>query len=186
MGYDGCGSADRGPASACRDARAVQKEGGLRLLSIRPYAEADFDIVTSIHWLSSWQSTHVAAPPTLVELRERWPQELAKGWIVHVATVGSEVVGFVAFCGDVLELLFIAPDYQGRGFGKRLLDFAKIQMSDGFHLTTPLQSRAGRFYEREGLRRGEITAHQLFGYPEIRYDWRPQFQNASLPQIPVT
>ncbi|HTW35435.1 MAG TPA: GNAT family N-acetyltransferase [Rhizomicrobium sp.] len=161
------------PVSYGNDAPNSEGKGGLKLLSIRPYVEADFNIVTSIHWLSSWQSTHVAAPLTLVELRERWPQELAKGWIVHVATVGSEVVGFVAFCGDVLELLFVAPDYQCRGIGKRLLDFAKNQMSDGFHLTTPLQSRAGRFYEREGLRRGEITAHQRFGYPEIRYDWSP-------------
>ena len=64
-------------------------------ISIRPYMDSDFDAVTSI-WFSSWQSTGVHAPVTLSELRERWPQELAKGWTVHVATAGPDVIGFLA------------------------------------------------------------------------------------------
>ncbi|HWE06229.1 MAG TPA: GNAT family N-acetyltransferase [Rhizomicrobium sp.] len=141
-------------------------------IAIRSYADSDSDAVTSI-WLSSWQSTGVPAPVTLSELRERWPQELAKGWVVHVATVGPDVVGFLALHEDKTEQLFVAPGMQGQGIGKRLLDFAKAARPNGFHLTTALESRAGRFYEREGLTRGETTAHARFGHPIVRYDWRP-------------
>ncbi len=116
---------------------------------IRPYADADFAAVTAI-WLSSWQSTGVPSPVTLDDLRQRWPQELAKGWVVHVATEDAQIVGFIVWQGDHLEQLFIAPTRQNRGIGKALLDFAKQQIP-AFHLTTAAQSRAGRFYLREGL-----------------------------------
>jgi GNAT superfamily N-acetyltransferase len=139
---------------------------------IRPYVDSDFDLVTSI-WLGSWQSTGIPSPVTLDELRERWPQELTKGWIVHVATIEPELVGFLALHRDRLEQLFVAPDHQGRGVGKQLLDLAKRQMPSGFHLTTGLQSRAGRFYEREGLSRGEESVHPRFGHEIVRFDWRP-------------
>ncbi len=139
---------------------------------IRPYVDSDFDLITSI-WLRSWQSTGIPSPVTLDELRERWPQELTRGWIVHVATIEPEIVGFLAHHRDKLEQLFVAPDYQGRGFGKQLLDLAKKQMPSGFHLTTALQSRAGRFFEREGLSRSEESVHPRFGHKIIQFYWGP-------------
>jgi GNAT superfamily N-acetyltransferase len=141
-------------------------------ISIRPYTESDFEDVTSI-WRSSWQSTGIPAPITLDDLRERWPQELAKGWIVHVAVAADRVVGFVAVHGDKLEQLFVVPDRQCCGIGKQLLDFAKKQMPTGFHLTTALESRAPRFYEREGLLRGDQSTHEKLGHQIVRYEWPP-------------
>ena len=142
----------------------------MRKISIRSYSDADFDAVTSI-WLGSWQSTGIPAPVTLADLRARWPKKLAQGWVVFVATVGPEVVGFLAYRHDKLEQLFIAPPHQSRGIGKQLLDFAKSRMPSGFHLTTALQSRAGRFYEREGLERGLTSTHRL-GHAEVEFHWR--------------
>lgn len=141
-------------------------------MEIRPYREQDFGAVTAI-WLASWQSTGVDAPVTLAELRERWPQELAKGWTVHVAATGEEVVGFMGHKPGTLEQLFIAPAHQSKGFGKRLLDFAKQQMPEGFALDTAFKSRAPAFYDREGLRRGERSIHPRFGHEVITYYWRP-------------
>lgn len=61
-------------------------------ISIRPYKFSDYEIVTSI-WLKSWQSTGIPAPVKLDDLRQRWPQELAKGWVVHVAVAEDRIVG---------------------------------------------------------------------------------------------
>jgi GNAT superfamily N-acetyltransferase len=72
-----------------------------------------------------------------------------------------------------LEQLFVAPGAQNNGIGKRLLDFAKAKLPGGFHLTTALASRAGRFYEREGLIRGETSVNPRFGHAEVRFDWVP-------------
>jgi GNAT superfamily N-acetyltransferase len=150
----------------------MTRELGVAEIEIRPYKETDSDAVTAI-WLSGWQSTGVDAPVSLVELRERWPQELAKGWTVHVAFVGSEIVGFIGYKSGTLEQLFVAPAHQSKGIGKRLLDFAKGQMPDGFQLRTALRTRAPAFYDREGLKRGETGIHPRMGHEVITYYWQP-------------
>ncbi len=138
---------------------------------IRPYAPTDFDAVTAI-WLDSWRSTGVPSPVTLEELRERWPKELAKGWAVNVAVRASDVTGFIAIHDDCIEQLFIAPEHQGQGVGKQLLDYAKVQRPGGFHLTTARDSRSCNFYEREGLIPGIEATHPKFGHQVIEYCWR--------------
>jgi putative acetyltransferase len=138
---------------------------------LQPYTDTHFHAVTEI-WLESWRSTGISSPVTLDELRERWPNELSKGWVVTVATQGLDIVGFMAIHGGQIEQLFIAPEHQSQGIGKRLLDHAKKQIPEGFHLTTALCSRAGQFYEREGLTPGLETTHPRFGHRVIEYWWR--------------
>jgi GNAT superfamily N-acetyltransferase len=147
---------------------------------IRPYAEADFDAVTGV-WFTSWESIGIGLPePSLqTELRERFPREIAGGWSVYVAATGVEIVAFLALQGNRLQQLFVAPSMQGNGVGKHLLDFVKAQRPGGFYLTTPTEGRAARFYEREGLKRGEVSIHPRFGHEVVRYDWYPSFQDAS-------
>jgi ribosomal protein S18 acetylase RimI-like enzyme len=144
--------------------------------SIRPYQKSDLEIVASI-WVESWKSNGVSTAVggvTRDYLRERLPQEITGGWSVHVALCGLNVTGFVAFHADHLQQLFIAPAFQSRGIGKALLNFAKRQMPDGFWLTTAVENtNACRFYEREGLIRGEIDIHKRLGHPIVRYDWSP-------------
>ena len=155
-----------------RTPRRCDRAGGVMDIAIRPYADQDFDDVTAL-WLRSWRSTRVPGRITLKDLRERWPSELADGWIVHVAVSDQKILGFLAHREDRLEQLFIAPDSQGRGIGKQLLDFAKAQMPGGFRLHTAAQSWAGRFYEREGLLRGRTRTHRRFGHDIVDYAWRP-------------
>ncbi|HEX7855005.1 MAG TPA: GNAT family N-acetyltransferase [Sphingobium sp.] len=110
---------------------------------IRPYCDADIDAVTVI-WLDSWRSTGISSSATLEELRERWPTELAKGWVVDVAVHGSDITGFIAIHENCIEQLFIAPVFQGQRIGKLLLDHAKIKIPAGFHLTTARDSADAR------------------------------------------
>jgi ribosomal protein S18 acetylase RimI-like enzyme len=144
-------------------------------MKIRPYEASDLDVVVKI-WFESWKSIGIkqAGSITREHLRERLPQEIAGGWSVHVAIAGGDIAGFVAFQADHLQQLFIAPAFQGRGIGKSLLNFAKQQMPAGFRLATAVENtRACRFYEREGLMRGEISTHKRLGHPIVRYDWTP-------------
>jgi GNAT superfamily N-acetyltransferase len=143
-------------------------------ISIRPYRETDLDPLVLL-WLESWKSTGIPASATvpLAELRARLPQEIAGGWAVHVASLGDEIVGFLALRHEQLDQLFIAPTRQNEGIGKQLLDFVKQERPRGFWLTTAADSRAPRFYDREGLVRGETGRHSRFGHLMVRYDWRP-------------
>jgi GNAT superfamily N-acetyltransferase len=97
---------------------------------------------------------------------------MTAGWQVHVARDGVQPVGFVALKADTVDQLFIAPSWQGRGIGKRLLDLAKAKLPGGFSLTTAVLGQAEAFYRREGLVRGETGLHR-FGHEIVRYDWRP-------------
>ena len=157
-------------------------------LLIRPYAEGDFDPVTKL-WLDSFQSSGlaVAASVDLESLRARWI-EIAGGWTVHVAVShpiqesGDLIAGFAALArNDELSQLFVAPDFQGRGVGKQLLDFVKGLRPWGFWLTTAVDNAAGRrFYEREGLVEGPLSISARLGHQLIRYDWRPDHRGASI------
>jgi GNAT superfamily N-acetyltransferase len=146
-------------------------------ISIRPYTEADFAAVTTV-WFESWESVGIAVPVSSLksEMCERFLREVAGNWSVYVATVNTDVAGFVALQEDRLQQLFVAPKMQNRGVGKQLLDFVKAQRPAGFWLTTPTEGRAVRFYEREGFRRGDVTMHPRFGHEVVRYDWCPDFR----------
>ena len=86
-------------------------------IAIRDYRRSDRDVVADV-WLRSWQSTGIDVPVALNELRSRLPEGLTRGWIVHVATIDGEIVGFVALCTGKLEQLCVAPEWQRRGVGK--------------------------------------------------------------------
>jgi len=140
-------------------------------LSIAPYADSDFEAVTAV-WFDSASTMGVPMPVTLGDLRERWPKEIASGWEVHVAMWDAIIVAFIALSPGKVDQLFVAPSKQGLGIGKQLFDLAKRRFPDGFYLTTAVLGRAQKFYECEGLVRGEVSLHR-FGHEIVRYDWRP-------------
>jgi len=141
-------------------------------LTIRPYRTADFDAVTLLRW-NSWKSTGLvlAEAEDLSFVREMVSQKITCGSHIHVVIAAAELVGFVAFYDNKVQQLFTTPTMQGNGIGKQILDFVKTQRPAGFWLTSLVENgRANRFYEREGLKRGETSLHHRYG-PIVRYDW---------------
>ena len=141
-------------------------------ISIGPYSDADFESVTQV-WFDSASSMGIPMPVTLNDLRARWPNEIAGGWAISVAKAANIPIGFMALKGNKLDQLFIVPDYQGRGIGKRFVDIAKSKFPEGLFVTGAIPGRSTKFYEREGFKRGEIS-QDFFGRKMVRYDWRPQ------------
>lgn len=103
------------------------------------------------------------------------------GWIVErhetwVAEEAGRIVGFAGLGAEMLDHLYVDPDWQGRGFGTLLLDHAKQQCPDGFQFWVfQKNDGARRFYERHGCRLVELTdgAGNMEKEPDARYDWRP-------------
>jgi len=85
--------------------------------------------------------------------------ESGKGWLCEI---DGEVVGFsVASLEDAsIWALFVKPSYEGRGIGKRLLrlatDWLFAMNATSIVLSTDAHTRADRFYEKQGWRRGEL------------------------------
>jgi ribosomal protein S18 acetylase RimI-like enzyme len=114
------------------------------------------------------------------------PDEEVRRWIsevllvtseVWVATQGGDVVGMMALSDDMIEQLYVAPAWTGRGIGTRLMTMAKERRPDGLDLYTfQANARARRFYERHGfvvIRLGDGSGNEE-GQPDVRYAWLPR------------
>ncbi len=108
----------------------------------------------------------------------RWiGEELIPGeetWLAESA--GGPIVGFMALGDGMLEQLYVAPGWTGRGIGGRLVGLAKERRPAGFDLYTfQVNVGARRFYERHGLvvvALGDGSGNEE-GQPDVRYAWRP-------------
>ncbi len=71
---------------------------------------------------------------------------------VRVAAAGTRLLGFTAVNGDWLEQLWVSPEDQGRGVGRRLL--VDAQQASGGHLALHVftrNERARQFYAATGF-----------------------------------
>ena len=107
----------------------------------------------------SWQESHRAfCSPEFIALHT--PQH-QKAYLQDKINYGSRVfmltgkrpVGIVSVTGNLIEDLYILPDYQNRGFGTSLLRFA-ITQCDGIPALWILENNQGaeKLYRREGFR----------------------------------
>jgi ribosomal protein S18 acetylase RimI-like enzyme len=101
---------------------------------------------------------------------------------VLVAEVNQLVVGFIALEGDHVDHLYIAPSYQGRGIGDKLLAMAKESHPDGLTLWTfQRNARARQFYEARSFVAAEFTdgSDNEEREPDALYTWLPSAPSSS-------
>lgn len=110
------------------------------------------------------------------EMYESYLGEAGKGWLCEE---GGEVVGFSVASSrdDSIWALFVRPTHEGRGVGKRLLrmacDWLFARGAASVTLSTAEHTRADRFYERQGWRRGETRPDGEVCYALDRAARRP-------------
>lgn len=149
---------------------------------LRPGLAADAPALARIH--------HAARQQALPGLIEPWSEAEVARWLADVLIARHQVrvavaagagdlplgyLGFDAGEGQVLHL-YIAPDWQRRGLGSRLIEQAKAASPCGLSLFVFRRNHgARRFYERHGFRatiRREAAANEE-GEPDVRYVWTP-------------
>ena len=106
--------------------------------------------------MDSWVSTGLedASNFLLAKLRARVPIEIEKGWSLYVADDNGTLAAMLALHlpDRYLDQLFVAPEYQGNGLGRRLLAFTRQQLPDEIWLRCVRENeKAWRWYEREGF-----------------------------------
>ena len=122
---------------------------------IRPAIAGEYDSIARI-WMESWVSTglDMASDSLLEKLRTRIRREIDGGWSLFVAEDGGRLVAMLAIHlpRKYLDQLFVAPEYQGRSIGRRLLAFTRTKLPDEICLRSALKNeKAWRWYEREGF-----------------------------------
>lgn len=130
-------------------------------------------------WLASWRATFDFPPGHPDADVRRWlAEELLprhETWVAEDPASG-QVIALMALSDTMVEQLYVAPTWIGRGVGRRLVALAKERRPTGLDLYCfQANSRARAFYERLGfvpIAFGDGSGNKE-GQPDIRYAWRP-------------
>jgi ribosomal protein S18 acetylase RimI-like enzyme len=143
---------------------------------IRPARAEEYDEIARL-WMESWVSTGLAEASNflLANLRARIRREIDDGWSLFVMEDGSKLAAMLALHLPKLYLdqLFVAPEYQGRSLGRKLLAFTRTQLPDEIHLRCARENeKAWRWYEREGFVFETERIEPMNGLMMKYYRWR--------------
>jgi ribosomal protein S18 acetylase RimI-like enzyme len=145
---------------------------------IRPARAQEYDEVARV-WMESWVSTGLAEASEflLANLRARVRREIEDGWSLFVADDDGRLAAMLALHLPKLYLdqLFVAPLYQSRSLGRKLLAFTRTQLPDEIHLRCVRENeKAWRWYEREGFVFEKEQVEPMNGFMMKYYRWRKQ------------
>jgi GNAT superfamily N-acetyltransferase len=148
-------------------------------LEFRRAESADGDGIGDV-WLTSWRATYDFPPAKPDDDVRRWlARELVPNretWVAADPDEDGRLVGLMALSETMVDQLYVAPDWIGRGGGRRFLELAKERRPDGFELYCFVaNANARRFYERHGLTAVAFGdgSNNMEGQPDVRYAWRP-------------
>ena len=93
------------------------------------------------------------------QMCEDYLDKLGRGWVCEI---DDKIVGFsyAASADHSIWALFVHPQFEGRGIGKRLLRLAADWLfecgTEKVILATEADTRADKFYQAQGWHRGEM------------------------------
>jgi GNAT superfamily N-acetyltransferase len=144
--------------------------------TLRRAEPADADAIATVHRVSMR-----TAMPWLPDLHT---EEETRAWVrevllprqeVWVAEVDGRIVGMAALGEEMLQQLYIHPDYQARRIGDALFTVATERYPGGFTFYAfQRNARARAFYEARGcvaVAFGDGSGNEE-GEPDVLYAWR--------------
>jgi GNAT superfamily N-acetyltransferase len=150
---------------------------------IRPARPDEYDAVARV-WMDSWVSTGLdhASESLFETLRTRVPHEIDKGWSLFVADDQGRLAAMLALHVQqrYLDQLFVAPPWQGRSLGRKLLAFTRALLPDEIWLRCVRENeKAWRWYEREGFVFEKEELEPRMGRMMNYYRWRREHTGRS-------
>lgn len=129
-------------------------------------------------WMASWLSTGLSQSQdgTIKELKLKFHNEVANNWALYVGDLDGSIVGMLALKlpKAKMDQLFIHPDQQRLGIGKKLLDFAKLKLPEGMWLKADKKNiKAIEFYKRQGFTKIQSQMSDAESKIDVHYRWAP-------------
>jgi len=123
--------------------------------SLRPARREEFGDLTRI-WKAAVEATHgFVTADEIAGWEPRIASEFLPSCEVTVApSDGGEPLGFIGVAGGSLEMLFVDPDFHGRGIGRQLVEHVQSERPGLIVEVNEDNPGAVAFYERLGF---EIT-----------------------------
>jgi putative acetyltransferase len=142
---------------------------------LRPYRADDEDAAIAL-WLETWQQAYPEIDFTarVPWWRERWRGELVPNANIVVAEQADALIGFVTVDGSgYLDQLVVSPGHWGSDVSNALVDEAKRLSPDRITLLVNTDnSRAIRFYQRNGFVHAGEDVNPTSGRPVLRMEWK--------------
>src|SRR3954469_22247314 len=142
---------------------------------LRPYTAADEDAAIAL-WRETWQRAYPLIDFAARETwwRERWRTELVPNANIVVAEQDGVLTGFVTIdAKGYLDQLVVDPAHWGSDAARLLVDEAKRLSPAGVTLLVNKDnSRAIRFYERNGFAHAGDEVNPTSGRPVLKMEWR--------------
>jgi putative acetyltransferase len=145
--------------------------------TLRPYMPADEDAAIEL-WRRTWAQhyPHIDFDKRVAWWRERWRNELVATAHIMVAESEGALIGFVTVDPKTsyLDQIVVAPERWGSGLAAALLEEAKRLSPRGLNLLVNKDnSRAIRFYQKNGFVYAGEDKNPVSGIPVNRMAWRP-------------
>ena len=142
---------------------------------LRPYRVEDEDVSIEL-WRQTWQQAYpsIDFAARVTWWRERWRNELVPNAQIIVAEQASALIGFVTIDDKgYLDQLVVSPDHWGSELANALVAEAKRLSPAGVTLLVNKDnSRAIRFYERNGFVHAGEDVNPTSGRPVLKMVWR--------------
>jgi putative acetyltransferase len=142
---------------------------------LRPYRAEDEDAVIAL-WRDTWQQAYpsIDFAARVPWWRARWRSELVPKAAIIVAEQDDMPVGFVTIdASGYLDQLVVAPDRWGSELATMLVDEAKRRSPDCITLLVNKDNtRAIRFYERNGFTDAGEDVNPTSGRPVLKMEWK--------------
>ena len=117
---------------------------------IRKFRENDLPSIMQI-WFDSNVEVHSFIPEKYWMDNFEMVKDILPQAEIYVYENLGKISGFIGLNKDYIEGIFVAVEMQSRGIGKLLLDYAKDRKSKLLLKVYQKNTRAVRFYQREGF-----------------------------------
>jgi len=142
---------------------------------LRPYRADDEDAAIAL-WQQTWQHAYpsIDFAGRVAWWRERWRNQLVPNAKIIVAEQANVLIGFVTIDNSgYLDQLVAGPDHWGSELANALVDEAKRLSPAGVTLLVNKDnSRAIRFYERNGFAHAGEDVNPTSGRPVLKMAWK--------------
>jgi GNAT superfamily N-acetyltransferase len=101
--------------------------------------------------------------------------EIEKGWSLFVADDAGKLAAMLALNlpNKYLDQLFVAPEYQGKDLGRKLLAFTRQCLPEEIYLRCVRENeKAWRWHEREGFAFEKEAVEPMTGFVMKYYRWK--------------
>jgi putative acetyltransferase len=136
--------------ASCRLPKIYDESGWMQNV-IRKYEAGDLDFVMAI-WESASKDAHPFLTSDFLDIeRFNIPNIILPNTVTWVAEQDGIVVGFICIYKNEVGLLFVHPEFQGRGAGTALLDKAREDHDDLEVEVFKANERSCSFYAKYGF-----------------------------------